>query len=93
MRLTGWHELHVAFDGPRVVIRLQSPDKNTSKLVVNIAPERKAPNNGQIGLSAFNCGGVAFDTIQLSPLRLETKPEARFSASLTLPSVWYALYS
>ncbi|KAL8433121.1 hypothetical protein ACSSS7_004098 [Eimeria intestinalis] len=74
--LSGWHTLQVAFDGSRVAIRLQHPHSTApTQLVVNFQPQQKTPSDGSVGLAAFNCGGVAFDTIQLSPFHAEAATE------------------
>ncbi|XP_026193943.1 uncharacterized protein LOC34617699 [Cyclospora cayetanensis] len=88
-----WHTLHVAFEGSRVAVRLQNADSVATKLVVEIPSEKEAPTDGAVGLSAFNCGGVAFDTIQLSPMRLETRAEPRFVEAVVSDKIWSACTS
>ncbi|KAL8455770.1 hypothetical protein Emag_000344 [Eimeria magna] len=87
--LSGWHTLQVAFDGSRVAIRLQHPDVSaTTQLVVNFQPQQKNSSDGSVGLSAFDCGGVAFDTIQLSPFHAEAATQPRFAGTKVSSKIW-----
>lgn len=92
LNLSGWHTLHVAFDGSRVATRLQDPDGYTTKLIVDVSPLQNAASDGAVGLSAYNCGGVAFDTIQLSPFELKATGEPRFSGPVVSNAIWYASF-
>lgn len=63
----GWYSLHIAFDSSRVAARVQTPGEEVFKLIAE-TDSSTSGEDGAVGMSAFNCGGVAFDGFQMSPL-------------------------
>lgn len=84
-----WHTFEVAFDGPKVVAHLRGVS-GSYKLAATIPSDAKTRDDGRAGIYAWNCGGVAFDSIELSPFKEKPKEEtaARF-ASAPSRRIWY----
>lgn len=98
LQLNGWHSLQVAFDGPRVVARVETPAGETVKLLGEASAQQGFPSDGAIGLSAYNCGGVAFDEFELSPfVEPESEADSRFagvtSRVAATEKAWYVLFA
>merc|ERR1712176_466429 len=66
MQLNKWHSISLEFDGPSVTARAVGPTgKEVSLTSQELFFEQK--KDGHVGLTSYNCGGVAFDEIKMAP--------------------------
>ncbi|PFH35910.1 F5/8 type C domain-containing protein [Besnoitia besnoiti] len=71
MSLNAWHRLEINFEGSTVYVHLEEPGGSTKHLAAEDLLGGQT-RDGLVGFSAYNCGGVAFDSIQLAPYKLES---------------------
>ncbi|KFG31289.1 F5/8 type C domain-containing protein [Toxoplasma gondii p89] len=71
MSLNEWHRMEINFEGSTVSVRLEGPGGGVKNLSADDLFGGQT-RDGMVGFSAYNCGGVAFDSIQLSPYKMES---------------------
>nr|CEL69159.1 TPA: LCCL domain containing protein, related [Neospora caninum Liverpool] len=88
MGLNKWHRMEINFEGSTVSVRLEGPGGSVTHLSAEDFFGGQT-RDGMVGFSAYNCGGVAFDSIQLSPYKLESiAPTESVFTSISATKAW-----